>query len=50
METDAQKLAKSRKDSSAQVDLVPIRTHVETYVEMDSLYKELPLLTAMTAT
>jgi hypothetical protein len=48
--TDAHKRAKWRRGLCVQVDQVTIRIHVETYVEMDSLYKESPLHTATMAT
>jgi hypothetical protein len=47
--TGAHRRAKSRRGSFAQVDRASIKTHAETYVEMDLLFKEAPLLTATTA-
>lgn len=48
--TDAHRRAKWRRGLCVQVGQAPIRIYAETYVEMDSLYKESPLHTATTAT
>ena len=49
VETGAHRRVRWRRGSFAQVEQAPIKTHVETYVEMAWLYKEQALLTVTTA-